>query len=365
MLQSAPPRFPSGPARACAALLAVLVLAAMLGGCSTLGFYHQAIAGQLDIWRRERPIERVLADESVPAHTRERLALTVRARAFAADTLGLPSEGSYRTYADLERPYVVWNVFAAPTLALEPVQSCFPFAGCLDYRGYFARADAERHAATLRAVGNDVYLGGVAAYSTLGWFDDPVLNTFLGWDEADLVELLFHELAHQRLYIADDSAFNESYASAVAAAGLDQWFVQQGQATARVRTVRAARRAMTERILAARAALAAIYAGTMPDERKLAAKQAALAALAADLAGLAAQHGLPEAPAQPWNNARVLAVATYHDHVAAFHTLLALVDGDWTRFHAAAARIGALAAAARTRCLLDLAATEALPPCAG
>lgn len=365
MLQSAPPRFPSGNLPACAAALALLLLAVMLGGCSTLGFYHQAIAGQLDIWRRERPIEQVLADASVPAQTRERLALTVRARAFAADTLGLPDDGSYRTYADLERPYVVWNVFAAPALALEPVQSCFPFAGCLDYRGYFARADAERHAATLRAAGNDVYLGGVAAYSTLGWFDDPVLNTFLGWDEADLVELLFHELAHQRLYVADDSAFNESYASAVAAAGLDQWLAQQGLEAARVRTLRTARRAMTERILAARTALAAVYAGAMPDADKLAAKQATLAALAEDLAAIARQHGLAEAPAQPWNNARVLAVATYHDHVAAFLTLLSLVDDDWQRFHAAAARIGALAADARTACLLELAAAAALPSCAG
>ena len=365
MLQLAPLRFLSDPFRACAAALVLLVLTVTLSGCSTLGFYHQAIAGQLDIWRRERPIEQVLADASVPAQTRARLALTVRARTFAADTLGLPDDGSYRTYADLERPYVVWNVFAAPTLALEPVQSCFPFAGCLDYRGYFARADAERHAATLRAAGNDVYVGGVAAYSTLGWFDDPVLNTFLGWDAADLVELLFHELAHQRLYVADDSAFNESYASAVAAAGLDQWLAQEGREAVRVRTVRAARRAMTERILAARTALAAIYAGTVPDADKLAAKQATLAALAEDLARVAAQHGLPEAPAQPWNNARVLAVTTYHDHVAAFRTLLNLVNGDWQRFHAVAARIGALAPAARSDCLLALAAAETLPPCAG
>ncbi|MEQ8660342.1 MAG: aminopeptidase [Gammaproteobacteria bacterium] len=353
----------AAPARALRAL-ALLVVALALGGCESLAFYRQAIAGQLEIWRRERDVAAVLADPAVPATTRAQLALATRAREFAAAQLALPADGGYRTYAELDRPYVVWNVFAAPALALEPVQSCFPFAGCLAYRGYFRQADAARYADALAARGHDVFVGGVPAYSTLGWFDDPLLSTFLHWDEADLVELLFHELAHQKLYVKDDSAFNESYASAVAAAGLARWLGPRTAAAARARAVRRARRAMTARILDARAALATLYASAADSADKLAGKHAILGTLGDDLATLAQASGLPVSAAPPWNNARIAAVATYHDYAPAFAALLALVDDDFARFHAAAARVGALAPAARAACLARLAGATTLPVCA-
>ncbi|MEQ8234775.1 MAG: aminopeptidase [Gammaproteobacteria bacterium] len=345
-------------------LLALLFATVLLAGCESLAFYRQAIAGQLDIWRRARDLDVVLADPQTPAATRTQLELARRARVFAAEVLALPADGSYRSYADLERPYVVWNVFATPALALEPVRSCFPFAGCLDYRGYFDQARAEAYAAALAAGGHDVYVGGVPAYSTLGWFDDPLLSTFVHWDEADVVELLFHELAHQRLYVQDDTAFNESYASAVAAAGLERWFATRAGDAARARAVRAAREAMTARILAARAVLDELYAGELDDAAKRARKAATLTALAGDLAAAAQRAGLAATPGAAWNNARIAAVATYHDHEPAFRALLALCNDDFACFHAAAARVGELPPATREDCLAHLAGAEALPACA-
>ena len=171
--------------RAAQRVLAVTLLAAglsLLGGCSSLEFYRQAIAGQWQIWRQQQPIDAMLADPATPAALRAKLEYVSRAREFAARTLHLPADGSYHEYVDLGRGYVVWNVFAAPELSLDAHQSCFLLIGCLSYRGFFAAADAERYAATLRAAGMDVHVAGIAAYSTLGWFDDPVLSSILAWD---------------------------------------------------------------------------------------------------------------------------------------------------------------------------------------
>jgi predicted aminopeptidase len=188
----------------------VVVLA---GGCTSIDYYLQAVSGQLDV-QRGRAIDDVMADAALMPRLGQAQSGAV-IREFASRELSLPENASYRRYADVERRYVVWNVFAAPEFSLAPVQWCFPFAGCVGYRGYFAQTEAERFAAQLAAEGRDVLVSGVPAYSTLGWFADPVLNTFIHYPDLLIARLIFHELAHQVVYVRDDTVFNESFAVAV------------------------------------------------------------------------------------------------------------------------------------------------------
>ncbi|MEQ9563317.1 MAG: aminopeptidase, partial [Woeseiaceae bacterium] len=206
-------------------IAALLVSVLMLEGC----YYFQAARGQMDLLRRRQPIDELIADNSIPQELRERLVLVNDARQFAVDELNLPDNDSYRSYADLERDFVVWNVVAAPEFSLEPKQWCYPVAGCVAYRGYFAEEAARKLASKLESQGFDVMVGGVPAYSTLRRFADPVLNTMMRWSDDDLVATLFHELAHQVVYVKDDSQFNESFATTVAQTGLERWREHRGE----------------------------------------------------------------------------------------------------------------------------------------
>ena len=195
----------------------------VLTGCQTVGFYSQAVGGQLAIMRQQQPVERVIGDPDTPAELKARLELAWEILAFAKDSLALEVDGRYQRYADIGREYVVWNVVAAPRYSLEPIEWCYPVVGCAPYRGYFAEGAAVAFAAKLDADGFETYLGGAAAYSTLGWFDDPLLSSFLDYPPARLAELLFHELAHGRVWVKGDVAFNEAFASFVGKAGARQW----------------------------------------------------------------------------------------------------------------------------------------------
>src|SRR5688572_5727939 len=196
-----------------------------LTGCYLL----QAAGGQMEISSKREPIAEVIADAATPPQLRARLEYVAAARDFASRELGLPDNESYRSYADLGRPYVVWNVFAAPEFSVEPRRWCFPIAGCVVYRGYFNEEAAQRYARKLRRRGDDAAVGGVAAYSTLGHFKDPVLNTMMGWSDAQLAGTLFHELAHQVVYVPGDSEFNEAFATVVEEAGLQRWLAARGR----------------------------------------------------------------------------------------------------------------------------------------
>jgi predicted aminopeptidase len=208
----------------------VLLILLSVSGCAQLSYYAQSVRGQFDIWRREKPITAVTEDAASPQALRDKLALVLKAREFASAELGLPQNASFRRYADLQRPFVVWNVFATPEFSVQPVQWCFLMVGCVNYRGYFAKADADAFAAAAAAQGHDVYVGGVPAYSTLGWFADPVLNTFVHYPPAELARLIFHELSHQVAYVKDDTVFNESFAVAVERAGVKRWLAKHGSA---------------------------------------------------------------------------------------------------------------------------------------
>ncbi len=216
--------------------LLLLLLLAPLAGCNgsfSPHYYWQAAGGQLELWRLARPVGEVGADPATPPGLRERLALAGEIRDWASREMALPDNGSYRRYADLGRPFVVWNVFAADPLSVTPQRSCFPIAGCVGYRGFFHEADARAHADALAGTGLDVHVSGVPAYSTLGWFDDPLLNTFINFPETELVRLIVHELAHQVVYVRDDTEFNESFASAVEEEGVRRWLARPGRAGGR------------------------------------------------------------------------------------------------------------------------------------
>jgi predicted aminopeptidase len=216
--------------KACVATCFKLILATSLvliaSGCTNLAYYAQAVQGHMKLMGSARPIHELVGDAATEAGLRRQLEQVIAIREFASRELTLPDNASYRSYADLGRPFVVWNVFVAPELSQEPQQWCFTFAGCVNYRGYFDKNDAEAYAAKL--TGSDTYIGGVTAYSTLGHFNDPVLNTFLRFGEQEVARIIFHELAHQVVYAEGDSAFNESFASTVENEGLHRWIMQSG-----------------------------------------------------------------------------------------------------------------------------------------
>ncbi len=331
----------------------------LLSGCSALGYYGQLAEGQWQLLRTRQPAARVVADPRTRPALRQHLQRAEAARVFASQHLHLPDNQSYRVYADLGRPFVVWNVFATPELSLQPITHCFPIAGCVAYRGYYRQGAARGAAALLRQDGLDVYVGGVEAYSTLGWFDDPILSSMLGWGDERLATLIFHELSHQQVYVQDDTAFNESYATFVEQEGTRQWRAARGLKAVSDEGLRQ-REQFIHLVLASRARLELIYAGPEDDIAKRAAKQAEFARLRADYRQLrdGQWHGDGRYDAWiygPLNNAKLLPFGLYDQWVPAFAAVFKQVDGDWQRFHRRVAELGRLPAAVRTAQLQQLA----------
>lgn len=318
---------------------------AALTGCGTVRYYEQAIRGQVEIVRRQEPIGEVLDASSTDPATKAQLELVARLRAFAESDLGLPAGRSYTRYADLGRPAVVWSVFAAPELSLEPRTWWYPVVGRLAYRGFFDRAQAEAAAAALRADGYDVFVGEVKAYSTLGWLADPVLNTFVADPEPDLAELIFHELTHRRVYRRGQTAFNEALATTVAEEGVRRWLASRGDTAAlrRYKDRLLRRRAVFDVIEQARGDLSAIYASDEPPDAIRRMKRARLEALQDGIRRALADdpvrrnsRWLRELP----NNALLNASATYQLHVPTLERLLhGPCGGDLDRFLALAETI--------------------------
>jgi len=339
-----------------AALLAALALC-LGSGCSELGYYRQSVGGHLDLMSRAKPVDDWLADGATPAQLKQRLALAKQMRDFSVQVLKLPDNPSYRAYADLQRGAAVWNVVAAPALSLQLKTWCYPVTGCVGYRGYFDRAAADALGAQLRAEGWDVSVYGVPAYSTLGWSNwiggDPLLNTFVNGSEGELARLIFHELAHQQLYVADDTMFNESFATAVERIGVRLWLEQHGDAATRARylDVQQRRQDFRELTMRGRDKLQQLYAGALPEAEKLAAKAELLAQLRADYAQMKEQRWGGFAGYDTWfasvNNASLGVLAAYSEGVADFERLFEQQSRDFERFYAEVARIGALPKAQR------------------
>jgi predicted aminopeptidase len=319
--------------------LAALLFPLLLGGCATLGYYGQAISGHVDLLARSRPVDTVIRDPATPPDLRARLEQVKAVREFAVRELGLPDNDSYRRYADLGRPYAVWNVFATPALSLEPRQWCFLIVGCVTYRGYFRREAAEREAAAHARRGDDVYVGGVAAYSTLGSTDDPILNTMLRRGVTETAAVVFHELAHQRVYVRGDTAFNESFAVTVEEEGVRRWLARPGQEAERerVHTDRERRAAFTALLLRYREKLDRLYRSDLPDGDKRAGKRRLFDALHADYAALKkgwnGDDRYDRWMATDLNNAKLAAVGTYHRYTKAFRLMLARRDNNLEKFY--------------------------------
>jgi predicted aminopeptidase len=314
--------------------------AALLGGCADLGYYAQAVGGQMELLNGALPVDALLDAPDTNQDLKRALHKAAELRTFASRELHLPDNQSYTRYADLHRPYVLWNVFATDEFSTTPKQWCFIGLGCVSYRGFFSQQDAQDFAAALRREGNDVYLGGVPAYSTLGWFNDPLLSTYIGYPETELAQLLFHELAHQVVYVQDDSAFNESFATAVELEGVNRWLALHGDAAQRSAFEARQQRKAADigKLLHARKQLEALYAGSAGAAATRAAKQVIFDALRADLA----QAHPERRQTLQLNNAQLASIATYTQLVPAFRALLAQQQGDMGKFFAAVKNMSAL-----------------------
>lgn len=348
-------------------VLVLLFAGAGRGAAMELGYYLQAASGQLSILFKRQPVERLVRDPATPTELRQKLQLATELRDFASRDLLLPENGSYRTYVDLGRDAVVWNVVAAPEFSLTPKTWCFPVAGCVSYRGYYDRAEAEAYAQDLRREGYDVDLYPVSAYSTLGWFDDPLLNTFIDRSEPALAGLIFHELAHQKLYVKDDSSFSEAFASAVEDEGVRRWLQLHPPDDAAPRSGGKERwQTFWGLLLATRAELEKLYASSAPAERMRAEKGEILNGLRQRYAELRNDvwHGYGGYDGwfdRPVNNARLAAVATYHDKKPAFVALLQENDNNLAKFYEAAAALARLPKDARDARLKALESGQKLP----
>jgi len=344
-----------------AATTALLALAGLGSGCSSVGYYARSVGGHLALLTKAQPVAQVAADPATPAPLRERLLLAQRMRDFAVTDLALPDNRSYRRYADLGRSAAIWNVVAAPELSLSLETWCFPVVGCVGYRGHYERARADAEAAELRARGFEVFVYGVPAYSTLGKLDwlggDPLLNTFVDWSEGELARLVFHELAHQVVYVADDTMFNESFATAVERLGGTRWLAQHASDAARAEYAALDLRRNEFRSLTARYRdrLQDLYRSPASDEAKRGGKAALMAEMRAEHAALKA--GTWRGPNgaftgyDPWferaNNAALGVLAAYNELVPHFERLFEREGRDFPRFYAAVQRLAALPKAER------------------
>jgi predicted aminopeptidase len=340
--------------------------AALIGGCSQLGYFVQAAHGQFSLLSEAKPIDDWLADPMVADKLKDKLSKVREIRRFAARELGLPDNGTFTTYADVKRPFVMWNVVATPELSLDPIQWCFPVAGCVNYRGYYSKEDAQGYARGLREARYDVQVGGVPAYSTLGYFNDPVLSTFIQYPEGELARLVFHELAHQVAYAPGDSRFNESFAVAVEEAGVERWMAAHGDEKMRkaYADYEARKQDFLALLLRCRNALKANYESNASDDEKRKQKAVVFQELQAEYQMLKAAWGgytgYDRWFSEPLSNAHLSAIATYHDFVPGFRAMLAQ-EKTFGRFYAEVRKLAALDKSERRARLTQLAQSGPAP----
>lgn len=327
--------------------LALLMTIFLLNGCSMLGYYAQSVQGQLTVLQLREPIDELIADESTPTSLKQTLQQVKLIRRFSVEKLHLPDNKSYLYYTDLKRPYVVWNVFAAPEFSLEAKNWCYFIVGCVSYRGYFDEQDAQAHANELEAQQYDVSVAGIAAYSTLGWFDDPVLNTMLSWKEHHLAGLIFHELSHQLLYVKNETAFNEAFSTAVQRIGVVEWLITNAPDTLPSYLQYLAAYADFRQLLkATRNELQELYDSDMSDEIKREQKANVISTMKQRYDSLKLQW--PEQISfdnwflRPVNNARFTSTMTYLEHVPAYLALFVDSGGRWPGFYQAVEKLSEL-----------------------
>ena len=340
----------------------LVICTGLLCGCATINYYSQSIGGHLSLMAKRADVAELLAAEQTDADLKKALRNVLEIREFASAELALPDNDSYRSYVDVGQPYVIWNVVATKEFSLVPQSWCYPFTGCVAYRGYYSQTRARAFADTLKEESLDVFIGGVRAYSTLGWFDDPVLNTMLDQPFTSLAGVIFHELAHQQIYIKDDTTFNESFAVAVEREGVRRWFHRHNdpEGFRRFRAQLEREQRFVELVLETRESLSELYATEMSEERMRDEKSRIFDTLRTQYRERAEWFGEGFAPwlDEDLNNAKLALIATYHEQVPAFERLLQIHDGDMAAFYKAVAEIGRLSREERTRRMLSLQSQE-------
>lgn len=339
-------------------MLAAVIMAAAVAGCTSVSYYAQSLEGHARIMAARKSVGKLIRDPSTPEPLRARLTSADSIRRFASDQLALPDNSSYRSYVDIGRDAVTWAVFAAPQFSLAPRTWCFPVFGCVPYRGYFARKSATDNAVELHRQGLDVYVTGITAYSTLGWSSDPLLSTMLRQDDTYLASLIFHELAHQRLYVDGDSAFNEAFAVAVETTGVRKWLRATGNRAGlhRYENDRRRKADFLDLIATTRDELRQVYGSPRGPQQMAAAKAAAIDRLRMRYRKLrdrrwAGYRGYDAWFDAPINNAKLAATAVYGEQVPSFLRLFDLCSGDYPRFYASVRRIADLHGASRAEAL--------------
>lgn len=339
-------------------LLTTVTMALGVTGCTTFSYYAQSLKGHAQIMRSRQNVEKLIEDPSTSEALRAKMASALAIRQYASGELALPDNNSYRNYVDIGRDAVTWAVFAAPEFSLTPRTWCFPVFGCVPYRGYFSRKSATDAAVELQRQGFDVYVTGITAYSTLGWSSDPLISTMLSQDETYLASLIFHELAHQCVYVHDDSAFNEAFAVAVETTGVTKWLRAAGD-LAGLRRYEADRKRgaeFLELVSQTRDELGRVYDRFGNSEQRQAAKAATIKELRMRYGQVRDRRwgGYRNYDAwfeAPINNAKLAATAVYSDRVPAFLRLFDLCSGDYPRFYASVRRVAALDKAHRVEAL--------------
>lgn len=316
-------------------LCAVLLIS--LGGCSTVSYYSQSVIGHSKLMLARKPITKLI--ETAPTELQNQLKLSVELKHFAEIELGLPNNSSYTHYVELKREFPVWNVVAAPEFSVQAQQWCYPVIGCASYRGYFKKSAAEKYARKMQSKGYETMVGGAPAYSTLGWFSDPILPSMLRYGDTDFAETLFHELAHQRLYINGDSNFNEAFATVVGEAGAGRWLkqVRPGEFEAYQRRLHAVKD-FNDLISKTKRRLNVIYQSTLTDQQMRDAKQLEFVRLESDYQTLKAERWRGRGWFDRWfetpvNNARLAAFSTYYELVPSLNALLSQCESNLERFY--------------------------------
>jgi len=343
-------------------LLSLLLITIVFPGSASAGYLSQAIFGHIEIYKSRKPIKKIIENPATDERLKNKLETVVKIRQFSIDELSLPDNGSYRGYVSLKRKYVAWNAIAAEEFSLRPKRWCFPFAGCVSYKGYFEREKAEKFGHELRSEGLDVAILPVAAYSTLGWFDDPILNTFLRWPDQNLAGLIFHELAHAQLYVKNDSAFNESFAKVVEIEGVRRWLNKNGTSEQKVAYAKyqVRRNLFVDLVLKYRKELAELYRSSVPVEEMREKKKSILARMRDEYINREDEFGKMSRQRKLFfddlNNAKIVSVFTYYTYVPAFEAILRKENGDLTKFFREAKVLSRLSKAKRRETLEALAA---------
>ena len=329
-------------------LIFFLICSAVLISCGAIGYYSQAAQGQLSIFLGRQNIEELISSDSFPDDLKHKFKEIEKIKNFARLNLKLPVGDNYSSYVDVNRDYLVWNVFAAPEFSTKPSTWCYPFAGCVSYRGYFSRERALRYAEKLENKGFDVYTGGIAAYSTLGWFDDSITSTVINRSGNQLARLIFHELAHQVVYLPGDTTFNESFATVVENEGLRRWLLslRQGDSIDKLKLRQVQRQQFVELVTKYRNRLSKVYEAELSDALKREKKLKLQHRMRQEYVLLAEEWG-GDSGYDSWfanslNNAQLSTVTSYNDLVPNFERLLAKSGGDLEKFYSMVSEIAAL-----------------------